>query len=413
MQNLEINSNQIDNIKKITKEEKNFRLKNLEFFKEIGFPNKRFEDWKFSDLREIINKNFDELKVEQASKSSHSINLLKDFDHNYIFLINGKLNLSNFDYEDKNKIKIHSYENNINYKISKNPLICLNHALAENGYSLEVEKNYKFKKTLIIYNYFTNSVKNKILNSKNKIKLNENSELHIIDYIVNDSKFINNVYEDVVLQKYAVLKNLLINNHKNDGFFYKFIKNNLFFNSECSNLIFSSGLKFNKLDIECDLNEKNIRSNIFSALYLKDNEHQEIKTLINHLAPDCKSNQKIKKVLTSESKGIYQGKIFVKSIAQKTDAYQLSKALLINDKTEFNSKPELEIYADDVKCSHGSSSGNIDEDSLYYLMSRGLNQNEATNLLIKGFLSDILESIKSPTIKKFVEQKLDKQINEN
>jgi Fe-S cluster assembly protein SufD len=413
MQNFEINSNQIDNIKKITAEEKNFRIKNLQFFKQVGFPNKRHEDWKFSDFRDIIDKNFEELGIQKIPTDSHKINLLKNFEHNYIFLVNGNLHSTNFNYEDKSKIKIHAYEKNSDYKISKNPLVCLNQALAENGYSLEIEKNYKLKKVLVIYNYFSKNIKNKILNTKNKIQVNENSEIHIIDYIINEFKFVNNVYENVILQKNSILKSLIINNNENDGFFYKYIKNKLLLNSECSNLIFSSGLKFNKLDIECDLVEKNSRCNIFSALFLKKNEHQEIKTLVNHLAPNCKSNQKIKKVLASESKGIYQGKIFVKNIAQKTDAYQLSKALLVNDKAEFNSKPELEIYADDVKCSHGSSSGNIDEDSLYYLMSRGLNKKESTNLLTKGFLNDILELIKNPAIKDFIEGKLEKQINEH
>ena len=182
-------------------------------------------------------------------------------------------------------------------------------------------------------------------------------------------------------------------------------------NSECSNLIFSSGLKFNKLDIECDLVEENSKCNILSALFLKKNEHQEIKTLVNHLAPNCKSNQKVKNVLSSKSKGVYQGKIYVKDKAQKTDAYQLSKALLVNDDAEFNSKPELEIYADDVKCSHGSSSGNVDEDSLHYLMTRGLSHEESTKLLIKGFLNDIVEFVKNPKIKKFIESRLEKQIN--
>jgi Fe-S cluster assembly protein SufD len=413
MQNFEINSNQIDNIKKITTEEKDFRIKNLNFFKEAGFPNKRLEDWKFTDLREIINKNFEKLDIKQVSKDIHKINLLKDFEHNYIFLVNGNLYSSNFNHEDKSKVKINAYEQNSDYKISKNPLVCLNQALAENGYSLEIEKNYKFKKVLVVYNYFTKILKNKILNTRNKIQVNENSEMHIIDYIVNESKFINNVYENIVLKKNSILKNLLINNNKNDGFFYKFIKNRLLLNSECSNLIFSSGLKFNKIEIESDLEEENSRCNILSALFLKENEHHEIKTLVNHLAPNCKSNQIIKKVLTEESKGVYQGKIFVKNIAQKTDAYQLSKALLINDNAEFNSKPELEIYADDVKCSHGSSSGNIDKDSLYYLMTRGLNHNDSTKLLIKGFLNDVIELIKSPTIKKFIEEKLDRQINEH
>ena len=415
MQNFEINSTQIDKIKKITKEEKNFRIKNLEFFNATGFPNKRLEDWKFSDFKDIVDKNFKELDTKKVSSNIKKIDLLKDFEHNYILLLNGNLHSSNFDHEDKNKITINPYDKSIDYKISKNPLVCLNHALAENGYSLEIDKGYKFNKVLVVYNLFTKDIKNKILNNKNKIKINEKSELHIIEYTINQSKskFINNVYESIVLEKNSKLKSLFIQSNKSDGFFHKFLKNKLSLNSEYSNLIFSSGLKFNKLDIECDLVEKNSRCNILAALFLNKNEHQEIKTLINHLAPNCKSNQKVKNVLSSNSKGVYQGKIYVKDIAQKTDAYQLSKALLLDDNTEFNSKPELEIYADDVKCSHGSTSGNIDHDSLHYLMTRGLSREDSTKLLIKGFLSDVIEFIKNPKIKKFTESMLEKQINEH
>ena len=415
MLNFEINSTQIDKIRNITTEEKSFRIKNLEFFKDTGFPNKRLEDWKFSDFKDIVDKNFKELDTKEVSSNIKKIDLLKDFEHNYILLLNGNLHSSNFDHEDKNKITINPYDKSIDYKISKNPLVCLNHALAENGYSLEIDKGYKFNKVLVIYNLFTKDIKNKILNNKNKIKINEKSELHIIEYTINQSKskFINNVYESIVLEKNSKLKSLFIQSNKSDGFFHKFLKNKLSLNSEYSNLIFSSGLKFNKLDIECDLVEKNSRCNILSALFLNKNEHQEIKTLINHLAPNCKSNQKVKNVLSSNSKGVYQGKIYVKDIAQKTDAYQLSKALLLDDNTEFNSKPELEIYADDVKCSHGSTSGNIDQDSLHYLMTRGLSREDSTKLLIKGFLSDVIEFIKNQKIKKFVEFMLEKQINEH
>jgi len=413
MQHLEINSNQIDKIKEISKEEKKFRIKNLELFKASGFPNKRIEDWKFSDFKNIIDSNFEKLDTKKASSDINKIELLEDFEHNNIILVNGNLYSSNFDYEEKNKIKISVCDTNIDYKINKNPLVCLNNALAENGYSLEIAKNYKLKKVLIIYNFFTEDTKNKILNNKNKIKVSENSELHVIEFTINKSrsKFINNVYENIVLEKNSKFKNIFIQNEKSNGFFHKFLKSKLSTNSDFTNLIFSSGLRFNKLDIECDLIEENSTCNILSALFLKKNEHQEIKTLINHLAPNCKSNQKVKNVLSSESKGVYQGKIYVKDIAQKTDAYQLSKALLLDDNAEFNSKPELEIYADDVKCSHGSSSGNIDQDSLYYLMTRGLSQTDASKLLIKGFLNDVVEFIKSPSIRKFIETKLEKQIN--
>ena len=163
--------------------------------------------------------------------------------------------------------------------------------------------------------------------------------------------------------------------------------------------------------MECDLEGENANCNILSGLFLNQNEHQEIKTCINHLAPRCKSNQRVKNVLNAQSKGIFQGKIYVKNNAQKTDAYQLSKALLLTDKTEFNSKPELEIYADDVKCTHGSTSGSIDENSLYYLMTRGLSRKISTQLLIKGFLNELVELIKNPSIKKFVENKLEEQVN--
>jgi Fe-S cluster assembly protein SufD len=413
MQDFEINSSRIDKIKKISEKEKNFRTQNLDFFKSVGFPNKRLEDWKFSDFKDIVNKNFDELSIQDLSYNTPKMNLLKDFDHNYIFLVNGSLHSSNFNFEEKKKIKINIYDKDINQQISKNPLVCLNHALSENGYFLEVERNYKFKKVLIIYNYFTKDIKNKILNNKNRIKINENSELHVIEYTVNESKFnfISNVHEDIELEKNSKLKSLYIQHDKSNGFFHKYIKNKLFYNSDYSNLIFSSGLKFNKLDIECDLIEDKCNCNIMSALFLKKGEHQEIKTRINHLAPNCTSFQKIKKVLNSDSKGIFQGKIYVKNVAQKTNAYQLSKALLINDDAEFNSKPELEIYADDVKCTHGSTSGNIDEDALYYLMARGLNREESVKLLVKGFLNDIIEFIKNPSIKIFVENKLEDQIN--
>ena len=413
IQNFQINSEQIDRIKKITSEEKDFRIKNLEFFKNTGFPNKRQEDWKFSDFQNIVNSNFENLVAENVQSNINNINMIKDFDHNYILLVNGNLHSSNFDYEEKNKIKIKKYKNNINYQPNNNPLVCLNHALAENGYSLEVEQNYKFKKVLVIYNFFTKDIKNKILNNKNEIKIKKNSELHTIEYTINESKskFINNSYENIILEDNAKFRNLYLQNSKSDGFFYKFLKNSLSFNSDYACFIFSSGLRFNKLDLEFDLLDEKCNCKVLSALFLNKKEHHEIKTRINHLAPNCNSYQKVKNVLNDESRGVFQGKIHVKNNAQKTDAYQLSKALLLNDNAEFNSKPELEIYADDVKCTHGSTSGSIDENSLHYLMTRGLNRKDSTKLLIKGFLSDVVEFIKSSTMKKFIEDKLEERVN--
>ena len=414
IENFEISSKEIDKIKEISKEERDFRINNLNLFNKKGFPNKKQEDWKFSDLREIVRKNFNKLNVNKANSEVKKVSPIKDFDHNYIVVVNGKLNSSNFKFEEKNKISIKNFQNdNFLQENKDNSLICLNHALSEKGYHVEVEDNYKFKKALIIYNLFTKDLKDNILNSRNKIKIGKNSELHTIDLVINDSKykFINNVYENIILENNAVYKSICIQNDKSEGYFHKFSKNKLSSKSKYSSFIFPSGLKFNKLDLEFNLEGEDSECILQSASFLNKSDHQEIKTKMNHVAPNCKSYQKVKNVLSSDGKGAYQGKIYVKDIAQKTNAYQLSKALLLSDSSEFNSKPELEIYADDVKCSHGATSGSVDEDSIYYLMTRGLNRKEAVKLLIDGFLNEIVDMIKSNSIKKFVKSKLEGQIH--
>ena len=404
----------IDKIKDLSSEEISLRKKNLDLFYQTGFPNKKDEDWKFSDLNSILSNNFKKIANNDFLPREKEFKIIDQFEHNFISLFNGKLISKDFSYEEKNKILI----NNFNYKDnlvleSKNSLYFLNNALATGGFSLEISKNYKLKKPLVVYNNFSNSLKEKIVNYKNSIILNENSELNLINYINNSSKenFMVNILENIKVKKDSSLNNILMNNSKCNCYFYKYIKSDLEKNSNFENYFLSSGLKFNKLDIEINLNEENSNSSVFSALNLINKEHQEIKTRINHNAPNCNSYQKVKNVLNDESKGVYQGKIFVKNIAQKTDAYQLSKALILNDAAEFDAKPELEIYADDVKCSHGSTSGSIDLNSIHYLKSRGIPEKEAYQMLINGFLCEILEKLSEGKIKNFLKEKLERQIN--
>jgi Fe-S cluster assembly protein SufD len=137
---------------------------------------------------------------------------------------------------------------------------------------------------------------------------------------------------------------------------------------------------------------------------IKDNQQHEIRTTINHLVENTKSYQLIKSVLGKNSKAAYQGKIFVDQKAQKTDGYQLSRAILLDETSEFNAKPELEIYADDVKCSHGSASGSLDENSIFYLMSRGLNYQQSKELLINGFILEVIENITDIEIKDLIKK---------
>ena len=410
MQNFDFN---INNIKNISLEEKKLREESLELFNKSGFPNKRYEEWKFTDLNKIISENFNKLESKTNTNADQEVKLIDSFEHNSIVLVNGFLISNNFKFEEKDKVKISNYKDgSFSVDNSNNPLINLNNALSQGGYFLEIFDNYKFNKPLIVYNYFSDKLENKIINSKNSIKLNNNSQIEIVELISDSSKknFINNNYTNIFVGENSSFKNFSIQGCISNGFFYKFIKGNIQKKSTYEDYIFSSGLKFNKTDEEINILGEEGSCTIQSALFLNHNNHNEIKTLINHLKPNCKSYQKIKNVLNENCKGAYQGKIFVKDIAQKTDAYQLSKALLLKDSSEFNAKPELEIYADDVKCSHGSTSGSMNEDSIYYLMTRGLSRKSAVELLTKAFLLEVINPISNFEIKQLVEKNLDRQI---
>ena len=405
---------EINNIKDLSSKEKDFRKQSLDLFLKTGFPNKKNEDWKFTDFNSILNENFDKITNDFKFDLNKKVEILKNFEHNYILLTNGVLSSSNFDYEDKNKIEIKDFKNiNSDISITSNALTLLNNALSSGGYSLNVSENYKFNKPLIIYNYFSKNLKNVILNNKNYIRLNKGSELIALEYTFDDSNenFINNTLDNVSIDNEAVFKSVFIQNSRNSGYFYRYIQSFLEQNSNYQNLILTSGLKFNKMEIEVNLNKEQSNCSILSALNISSQEHQEIKTKINHHAPNCESYQKIKNVVNANGKGVYQGKIFVKDIAQKTNAYQLSKALILDEKAEFDAKPELEIYADDVKCSHGSTSGSLDPDAIHYLMTRGINLKLAKQILINGFLNDILDNISNKNIKLFAQSILERQID--
>jgi len=213
-----------------------------------------------------------------------------------------------------------------------------------------------------------------------------------------------NINQNFDIAQDAILKSYKIDHKTNSNIKYFYNNINLEKNSISENFIFSTGSKFIKNEVNCNLNDQYSSAFINGVINLKNSQHHEIKTNINHLAENTKSYQLIKTVLNDNSKGIYQGKIFVDQKAQKTNGYQLSKALLLNENTEFDGKPELEIYADDVKCSHGSTSGNLDEDSIFYLMSRGLSYQQSKELLINGFLMDAVEKITDLEIKNLIKE---------
>jgi Fe-S cluster assembly protein SufD len=400
------------NFDKLVKE-KNFspevlKIKKLNFdnFLKNGFPNKKLEDWKFLDLNQILNSEFKNFDFDQAKFDTQIefFKVIKNFDHNQIFLLDGELFKNNFEFDDLDKIKISNREY-FNEKINKNSLVNLNHAFTKKSIKIEVLKGYRAKKPIVIYNYISDQAKSSVINSNINIELGENSTLELIN-LSNSPKCSNflNSYCGINIKDNATLKAFNINEGKTNTIEYNYNEIDLSKNSHLEYFIYSTGSTFAKHEIYCSFNQPYGSAVINGVLNLeKDNQH-EIKTVINHNDENCRSYQLIKNALNDNSKGVYQGKIFVDQKAQKTDGYQLSRALLLSEETEFNAKPELEIYADDVKCSHGSTSGNIDENAIFYLMSRGLSYNQSRQLLINGFLQEVIEKISTPEIKKLIKK---------
>jgi len=384
---------------KLKKEALNNFLKN-------GFPSRKLENWKFSDINQIIQKNIGELAFYNDYNIENEINddiFINDIEHNKIVIVNGKVERLSFEYEESDKINLTTLDNFNQNPNDDNSLLSLNNSFSNKIHNILVKKNYSFKKPLIIYQITNEKVSNTNINFQLKFELEENSSIKIINLSDDNSEknFINNLF-NFNLGKNSILKNYKIDKKSNTNIKYDYSSITQKENSISETFIFSSGSDYIKNEVNCNLEGQYSSAFINGIHLLSKNKHHEIRTNTNHLYENTKSYQLIKSVIDDSSKSVYQGKIYVDSKAQKTDGYQLSKALLLNEQAEFNAKPELEIYADDVKCSHGSASGSLDEDSIFYLMSRGLDKKTAKELLINGFLLDVVEKITDEEIKKLL-----------
>ena len=403
---LKIDFEKILMISDFSKKDIEIKKNYLNKFIESGFPSRKLENWKFLDLKQIIQKNISELSFYNDYSITNKIDtsiFIGGLEHNKIIFINGRIEKIDFDYEDKNQIEIYD-DTEVEDKLdNKNSLIDLNNAFRNKYYKILVKKSYITKKPLIIYHLTNDKMKSKNINLRLDFHLEQNSSLKLIDFFndTTDKNFMNILY-NFNLRSNSILKNYKIDKSLNKNLKYSFNNIDQEKNSISETFIFSAGSNYFKNEINCNLKGEFSSAFINGIFSLNENKQHEIRSTINHLVENTKSYQLIKSVLGKNSKAVYQGRIYVDSKAQKTDGYQLSKAILLDETSEFNAKPELEIYADDVKCSHGSASGSLNEDSIFYLMSRGLNFKQSKELLINGFLLDVVEKITDSEIKNLI-----------
>ena len=380
---------------------------------DFQIPNKKIETWKYTDLQKFFEKNNfeplinpDETKTEPVSIDSNILNnIFFDPKINFIIFENGYLKEINI---ESNDLEIKSLDSNLEDKIfnKKNftrndSLLDINSFFLNHNLVIKVKKNTKLKKPISIF-YYNCEEEKYLINNRVNIILEENAEAEINEIFFSNNKSIywNNVHNYICLKKNSKLEHYKVQLESKNAVHSSSSSIDCENSSIYNNFIFSVGGNMSRIEVMSSINAADIDFNIKGLYLAKTNQHHDITTLMQHKHPESKSNQHIKGILQEDSSGVFQGKVVVSQDAQKTDAFQFNQNLLLSENAEVNVKPELEIYADDVKCSHGATTGELDEQMLFYLRSRGLNKEEAKKILIEGFVNELFENVANKELKK-------------
>jgi len=279
------------------------------------------------------------------------------------------------------------------------PFLNLNNAFAINGCYLILES--ASKQTIRILNLITNEGKNQAVHPKCVILAKRNSDSIIFEefkIMGNGTSFVNSV-TDIIVEDGANLEHIIVDDFAKDTYHVANVCVKQYKDSNFVSHNFSMGKKFARRDFNVELNQSGANCNLFGLYFVDKENHIDHHTTIEHKEAHCSSNEHYKGILSGKSTGVFNGRIHVHPDAQKTDAIQNNQNLLLSDDAIIHTKPELEIYADDVKCTHGATVGQLDEKGLFYLRSRGLNRKEAQQILIRAYVNEIIENVSDEKIR--------------
>ena len=387
---------------------KNFELK--------GFPSKKEEAWKYTSLNALQKKDFSIFPKQENVLEYKNVKkyFLHEIDTYKIVFIDGVYSsyLSETTHDGVDiclmssaltkpmfKQVIDVYFNKVASKDES--LTTLNTAFSREGAYIYIPKNKVPKKPIEILHFATGNESAMMLQPRNLIIAEENTELQIIERHQSLSE--NEVFTNSVTEIFAG-KNAIVDYYKvqNDVKTSSLIDNTYIAqksNSVVSVHTFSFGGKLTRNNLNFYQNGEHIDSILKGVTIIGEKQHVDHHTLVHHIEPNCESHQDYKGIFGEKSTGVFNGKIIVDKIAQKTNAFQKNNNILMSDKATINSKPQLEIFADDVKCSHGCTIGQLDEEALFYLQSRGIPKKEARALLMYAFANNVLQSVKIPELK--------------
>ena len=399
----------------IAKQEALKALENLEF------PTTRDEYWKYTRVGKITNANYSQSPSFNVSDISR--HLVEGLEAYLVVFVNGFFSEELSDISQAKGITIcpiakarkeHADEFDQYFgRLSKHEsqfLSAVNTVYNTNGVYLNIEKNSVVDKPIHMINL--TDAANAAYNPRNLFIVEENAEVTIINSYetISGSSFTNSTTE-IYVNEGATVDSYILQNQSETSKQVNEIdvvqKANSIYTANTVTL--NGELVRNNYNIE--VKGQGCKTNLYGLCLTSGNQHIDNHTIIDHIEPNCESNEVYIGVLDDSSTAVFNGKVFVRSEAQKTNAYQQNKNMLLTDDASAYSKPELEIYADDVKCSHGSTTGQVDEEAIFYLQTRGVSELNARKMMIRAFTNEILENIKLGALCDVLETKIDERFS--
>lgn len=409
------------------------RSEAIKNFETIGFPSKKEEAWKYTSLNSILKHDYSvfpkrDRAIEYSEVKKYFIH---DIDSYKIVFIDGKYSshLSHTTHDGidvclmsaaltkpKYRLVIENYFNKV---APKDGLSSLNTAFSSEGAYIHIPKGKVVEKPIQIIHFATGTESALLLQPRNLIVVDENSHVQIIErhQSLTENPVLTNSVTEIFTNKRAIIDYYKIQNDTDNASLIDstFIKQKQ--ESVAKVHTFAFGGKLIRNNLNFYQHGQRVDSTLKGVTVIGDKQHVDHNTLVLHKEPNCESHQDYKGIFGESATGVFNGKIIVEKEAQKTNAFQANNNILISDKASINTKPQLEIFADDVKCSHGCTIGQLDESAMFYLRSRGIPQKEARALLMYAFSNTVLNSVKIPELKnritKLIAQKLGVNIGFN
>jgi len=391
------------------------RSEAIKTFETNGFPSKKEEAWKYTSLNSILKHDYSVFPKQENALEYRDIKkyFLHDIDTYKIVFIDGKYSshLSQTTHDgidvclmssalNKPKYRL-IIENYFNKVATKDSLASLNTAFSSEGAYIHIPKNKLVEKPIQIIHFSTGNEAALMLQPRNLIVVAENSHVQIIErhQSLTDNPVLTNSVTEIFANKRAIVDYYKVQNDNKNASLIDSTFVNQKDQSHCLVHTFTFGGKLTRNNLNFYQNGERLDSTMKGITIIGEKQHVDHNTLVHHIEPNCESHQDYKGIFADSSTGVFNGKVVVEKLAQKTNAFQSNNNILLSDKASINTKPQLEIFADDVKCSHGCTIGQLDESALFYMKQRGIPEKEAKALLMFAFSNNVLDSVKIPELK--------------